>query len=141
MARVTETELIVNRNLSIPLQEIELRASRSSGPGGQHANKTSSRIEAVYDVAQSAAPGPAQRAKILRKLGPVVRATAQDERSQLRNRELALMRLGERIAEALVVRRSRVATKPSRASKQRKVAEKKARSETKAARRRPSADD
>jgi ribosome-associated protein len=141
MARVTETELVVNRTLSIPLTEIELKASRSSGPGGQHANKTSSRIEAVFDVTKSTAPGPGQRAKILRKLGPVVRANAQDERSQLRNRELALTRLGELIAEALVVRRSRVATKPSRAAKQKRVTEKKQRSATKAARRRPSSDD
>jgi ribosome-associated protein len=141
MARVTETELVVNRTLSIPLTDIELKASRSSGPGGQHANKTSSRIEAVYDVTKSTAPGLGQRAKILRKLGPVVRANAQDERSQLRNRELALTRLGERIAEALVVRRSRVATKPSRAAKQKRVTEKKQRSATKATRRRPSSDD
>src|SRR6476619_3160322 len=131
MASITETHLVVNRGLSIPLGEIELRASRSSGPGGQHANKTESRIEAVYDVAKSTAPTDSQRAKILKKLGPVVRATAQDERSQLRNRELALTRLGQRIAETLIVRRNRVATKPSRAAKQRRVAEKRARSETK----------
>ncbi|MBJ7353367.1 MAG: aminoacyl-tRNA hydrolase [Thermoleophilaceae bacterium] len=141
MASITETHLIVNRGLSIPLNEIELRASRSSGPGGQHANKTESRIEAVYDVTKSSAPTDSQRAKIVKRHGAVVRATAQDERSQLRNRELALTRLGMRIADALVIRRSRVATKPSRASKQRRVAEKKARSQTKAARRRPAADD
>jgi ribosome-associated protein len=141
MARITETELVVNRTLSIPLAEIDLKASRSSGPGGQHANKTSSKIEAVYDVTKSAAPGPGQRAKILRKIGPVVRATAQDERSQLRNRELALTRLGDRIAEALVVRRSRVATKPSKAAKQKRVTDKKQRSATKAARRPPTSDD
>jgi ribosome-associated protein len=141
LASITETHLVVNRGLRIPLGEIELRASRSSGPGGQHANKTSSRIEAVYDVTKSTAPGPGQRAKILRKIGPIVRATAQDERSQLRNRELALTRLGDRIAEALIVRRSRVATKPSRAAKNKRVEEKKARSQTKAARRRPGADD
>ncbi|HEV8234624.1 MAG TPA: alternative ribosome rescue aminoacyl-tRNA hydrolase ArfB [Gemmatimonadaceae bacterium] len=141
MASITETHLVVNRGLSIPLAEIELRASRSSGPGGQHANKTESRIEAVYDIMKSTAPTDSQRSKILKKLGPVVRATAQDERSQLRNRELALTRLGQRLAEALIVRRNRVATKPSRAAKQRRVAEKRARSETKTARRRPSADD
>jgi ribosome-associated protein len=141
MASITETHLVVTRGLSIPLSEIELRASRSSGPGGQHANKTSSRIEAVYDVTKSAAPTDSQRAKILKNFGPVVRANAQDERSQLRNRELALMRLGMRLADALVVRRSRVATKPSRAARQKRVAAKKARSQTKAARRRPSGDD
>lgn len=141
MAAVTETHLVVNRGLSIPLSEIELRASRSSGPGGQHANKTESRIEAVYDVTKSAAPTDSQRAKILKQYGAVVRATAQDERSQLRNRELALTRLGMRIADALIVRRSRVATKPSRAAKQKRITAKKARSQTKAARRRPSGDD
>lgn len=141
MASITETHLVVSRGLSIPLAEIELRASRSSGPGGQHANKTESRIEAVYDITKSTAPTASQRAKILKKHGPVVRATAQDERSQLRNRELALTRLGMRIADALIVRRSRVATKPSRASKQRRVDEKKARSQTKGTRRRPSGDD
>lgn len=141
MASITETHLVVNRGLHIPMGEIELRASRSSGPGGQHANKTSSRIEAVYDVTESAAPTDAQRAKILSKLGPVVRATAQDERSQLRNRELALMRLGMRLADALVVRRSRVATKPSRAAKQKRINAKRARSQTKSARRKPGSDD
>jgi ribosome-associated protein len=141
MASITETHLVVNRGLQIPLADIELRASRSSGPGGQHANKTSSRIEAVYDVAKSDAPTDSQRAKIVKKYGTVVRANAQDERSQLRNRELALTRLGMRIADALVVRRSRVATKPSRAAKQKRITEKRARSQTKAARRRPSGDD
>jgi ribosome-associated protein len=141
MASITETHLVVNRGLSIPLSEIELRASRSSGPGGQHANKTESRIEAVYDVTRSLAPTDSQRSKIIKRYGTVVRATAQDERSQLRNRELALTRLGMRIADALIVRRSRVATKPSRAAKQKRIAAKKARSVTKAARRRPSDDD
>ncbi|MBJ7457803.1 MAG: aminoacyl-tRNA hydrolase [Thermoleophilaceae bacterium] len=141
MASITDSHLVVNRGLSIPLTEIELRTSRSSGPGGQHANKTESRVEAVYDITRSTAPTDSQRAKMLKKLGPVVRATAQDERSQLRNRELALMRLGMRVADALIVRRSRVATKPSRASRQRRVAEKKARSQTKEARRPPTSDD
>lgn len=141
MASITETHLVVNRGLSIPLTEIELRASRSSGPGGQHANKTESRIEAVYDVTKSTAPTDSQRAKILNKHGAFVRATAQDERSQLRNRELALTRLGMRIADALIVRRNRVATKPSRAAKQRRITAKKARAQTKAARRKPGTDD
>ena len=141
MASITETHLVVNRGLSIPLSEIELRASRSSGPGGQHANKTESRIEAVYDVTKSTAPTDSQRAKILNKHGAFVRATAQDERSQLRNRDLALTRLGMRIADALIVRRNRVATKPSRAAKQRRITAKKARAQTKAARRKPGSED
>lgn len=141
MASITETHLVVNRGLSIPLSEIELRASRSSGPGGQHANKTESRIEAVYDVMKSTAPTDSQRARIVNRYGAFVRATAQDERSQLRNRELALTRLGMRIADALVVRRNRVATKPSRAAKQKRIAAKKARSDTKANRRPPTSYD
>jgi ribosome-associated protein len=141
MANITETHLVVNRGLSIPLAEIELRASRSSGPGGQHANKTESRIEAVYDVSKSATPTDSQRAKIVKRYGAVVRAVAQDERSQLRNRELALTRLGMRIADALVVRRNRVATKPSRAARQKRITAKRARSQVKSARRKPSGDD
>ncbi|MGK2877095.1 MAG: alternative ribosome rescue aminoacyl-tRNA hydrolase ArfB [Solirubrobacterales bacterium] len=141
MASITETHLVVNRGLSIPLSEIELRASRSSGPGGQHANKTESRIEALYDVTRSTAPTDSQRAKIIKQYGQIVRAVAQDERSQLRNRELALLRLGMRIADSLIVRRNRVATRPSRAAKQKRITAKKARSETKAARRKPAADD
>ena len=141
MATITDTHLVVNRGLSIPLSEIELRASRSSGPGGQHANKTESKIEAVYDVTKSTAPTDSQRAKILKQYGQIVRAVAQDERSQLRNRELALMRLGMRIADSLIIRRNRVATKPSRAAKQKRITAKKARSATKATRRRPAGDD
>lgn len=141
MARVTATHLIVGRRLQIPLEEIELRASRSSGPGGQHANKTASRIEAVFSVADSAVLGPVQRRRILAAHGPTVRAIAQDARSQLRNRELALLRLAEKIERSLVVRRTRIATKPSRAATERRVMAKRAQGEKKAARRRPTADD
>ncbi|MBK5231065.1 MAG: aminoacyl-tRNA hydrolase, partial [Thermoleophilia bacterium] len=90
----------VSRGTRIPLAEIELRVSRSSGPGGQHANKTESRVEAVFDVSASAALGPNQKRRIAAKLGSIVRAVSQDERSQLRNRELAIERLGERLAGA-----------------------------------------
>lgn len=141
MARLTDTHLIVGRGLKIPLAEIELRASRSSGPGGQHANKTESRVEALFDVLASAAIGPGQRRRLLARVGGVVSAVAQDARSQSRNRELALLRLGQKIESALVVRRSRIATKPSRASKQRRIAAKRAQSEKKSARRRPQADE
>ncbi len=141
MPKLTATHLVVNRNVQIPLAEIELTTSRSSGPGGQHANKTESRVEAVWSIEDSDSIGPGQRVRLLGKLGPVVRAVAQDERSQLRNRDLALERLGERIAEGLVVQRRRVATKPSQAAQRRRRKQKAVRSEVKVSRRKPTADD
>ena len=141
MARLTETHLVVSRSLSIPLAEIELRASRSSGPGGQHANKTESRVEAVFDVLMAPSLGEGQRARLTAKLGSVARAMSQDARSQTRNREIALIRLGDKLEQALKVQRSRVATKPTAASRQRRIAAKQARSGVKATRRKPSAED
>jgi ribosome-associated protein len=129
--------LPIRPGVEIPLEEIELRTSRSSGPGGQHANVTASRVEAVFDVAASGALSEAQKARICARLGPRVTASAQDTRSQLRNRELALERLADRLAHALEVRRPRRATRPTAASKQRRVEGKKRRGETKARRRRP----
>ena len=111
----------------MPAAEIELRTSRSSGPGGQHANVTASRVEAVFDVAASASLSPAQKARITARLGPRVTASAQDTRSQLRNRELALERLAARLAHALEVRRPRTATRPTTGSKRRRVEAKKRR--------------
>jgi ribosome-associated protein len=134
---VVADELPVRPGLAIPLAEIELRASRSSGPGGQHANVTASRVEAVFDVAASNTLSEAQKARVTARLGPRVTATAQDTRSQVRNRELALERLAARLAHALEVRRPRTPTRPTKASKRRRVDEKKRRSETKRARRRP----
>lgn len=128
-------------SVSIPLAEIELRTSRSSGPGGQHANVTASRVEAIFDVRASQALTDAQKARITAKLGPRVTAVSQDARSQLRNRELALERLRERLAAALHVPRARRPTKPTKGSKQRRLQAKRARSERKQARRRPRADD
>jgi ribosome-associated protein len=130
-------ELPVRPGLAIPLAEIELRASRSSGPGGQHANVTASRVEAVFDVAASETLSDAQKARVTGRLGPRVTAAAQDTRSQLRNRELALMRLAARLAHALEVRRPRTATRPTKASKRRRLDAKKRRGETKRDRRRP----
>jgi ribosome-associated protein len=135
--RVVADELPVRPGVTIPLSEIELRASRSSGPGGQHANVTASRVEAVFDVAASSALSEAQKARVTARLGPRVTASAQDTRSQARNRELALQRLGARLAHALEVRRPRRATRPTKASKQRRVEGKKRRGEIKKARRRP----
>ena len=129
--------LPIRSDLALPLSEIELRTSRSSGPGGQHANVTASRVEASFDVAASATLSEAQRARISARLGPRVTASAQDTRSQHRNRELALERLASRLAHALEVRRPRTKTRPTRASQQRRVDAKKRRGELKRARRRP----
>ena len=132
--------LEIRPGVAIPLIEVELRTSRSSGPGGQHANVTASRVEAVFDVMASESLTEAQKARIAARLGPRVTATAQDTRSQLRNRELALERLAQRLAHALEVRRPRTATRPTKASKRRRVDAKKRRGDIKRARRRP-ADD
>jgi ribosome-associated protein len=130
-------ELRINERLTLPLSEIELRTSRSSGPGGQHANVTASRVEAVYDVEASQALDDAQRTRLLERLGPIVTAVAQDARGQARNRELALARLGQKIAAGLRVQRKRRATRPSRAAKQRRLERKRRTGEKKRARRQP----
>jgi ribosome-associated protein len=124
----------------IPLGEIELRTSRSSGPGGQHANVTASRVEAVFDVHASSLTD-AQKARIAARLGPRVTASAQDTRSQTRNRELALERLADRLAKALEVARPRHATRPTTASRRKRLEGKRRRSEVKRARRRPANDE
>jgi ribosome-associated protein len=132
--------LRIRDGLSLPISEIEIRASRSSGPGGQHANVTASRIEAIFDVYDSDTLDPVQKARISAKLGPRVTAVAQDARSQARNRELALERLARRIEQALHVQRPRTATKPTKGSKRRRLEDKRRRADTKQRRRRP-ADD
>lgn len=132
--------LPVREGLALPLDEIELRTSRSSGPGGQHANVTASRVEAVFDVHASATLTDAQKARISARLGPRVTASAQDSRSQHRNRALALERLAARLAGALAVRRPRTRTRPTAASQRRRVETKRRRGETKRARRRPELD-
>jgi ribosome-associated protein len=134
-------ELRIDAGLSIPLAEIELRTSRSSGPGGQHANVTASRVEAVFDVESSSALDQLQRRLLMSKWGPVVTAVAQDARGQARNRELALERLAAKIAVGLVVPRRRRATKPSRAARQRRLERKRRAGERKRARRRPAPDE
>lgn len=134
-------ELKIDERLSIPLAEIELRASRSSGPGGQHANVTASRVEAVFEVAASAALDDVQRARLAERVGPRIIAVSQDARGQIRNRELALRRLAEKIAAGLRVTRRRRATRPTRASRARRLEQKRRTGERKRARRRPQADD
>ena len=127
----------VTRSVAIPLAEIELRFSRSSGPGGQHANTSETRVEAVFDVEASSALSEAQRRRVLAKAGPTLRAVAQDERSQLRNRELAVERLAEQLRAALKVERKRVSTRPTKAAKERRLDEKKRRGRAKKLRRPP----
>jgi len=133
-------DLPIRPGVRIPLGEIELRASRSSGPGGQHANVTASRVEAVFDVPSSSLTD-AQKARIAARLGPRVTASAQDTRSQARNRELALQRLADRLAKALETPRPRHATRPTAASRRKRAEGKRRRAEVKRARRRPSGED
>ena len=123
--------------VTIPLEEIVIRASRSSGPGGQHANVTASRIEASFDVAASTALSDEQKRRIVARTGPVVRAVAQETRSQARNRELALQRLEDRLRRALAVRRPRRATRPSKGAVERRLQAKRRQGERKRDRRRP----
>jgi ribosome-associated protein len=130
----------VHSRLAIPLDEIRLRTSRSSGPGGQHAQKTETRVEAIFDVDASATLSEAQKARVRAKVGPVVRAVAQDERSQSRNRELALERLAALLREGLRRERPRRLTAPTQAAKERRLDEKRARSRTKRLRRPPPED-
>ncbi|HET8895476.1 MAG TPA: alternative ribosome rescue aminoacyl-tRNA hydrolase ArfB [Gaiellaceae bacterium] len=127
----------VTRTVTVPLAEIELRTSRSSGPGGQHAQKSETRVEAVFDVEASAALSDRQKQRVVAKAGPVLRAIAQDKRSQARNKELALERLIDALREALRVPRRRKPTRPSAAARQRRLDEKKRRAETKRLRRPP----
>ena len=127
----------VTRSVLLPVSEIEMRVSRSSGPGGQHAQKSSTRVEAVFDVEASSALTDTQKRRVVARSGAVLRAIAQDERSQARNREVALERLVAKLREALAVPRRRVATTPSAAARKRRLEEKRRRARTKALRRPP----
>jgi ribosome-associated protein len=137
MAAMERDAIRVTRSVLLPLAEIELRFSRSSGPGGQHANTAETRVEAILDVQASSALTEVQKRRVIAKAGATLRAVAQDERSQLRNRELAVERLAGQLREALKVQRRRVATKPTAASRERRLDAKKRRSTTKKLRRRP----
>jgi ribosome-associated protein len=136
-----EDQMVINADLALPLAEVELRTSRSSGPGGQHANVTASRVEAVFDVGESATLTDAQRERLRARYGERVTAVAQDARSQARNRELALERLRERLAAGLVVPKRRRPTKPGRAAREKRLDTKKRRSERKRQRKPPSVDE
>ncbi|MGZ5340374.1 MAG: alternative ribosome rescue aminoacyl-tRNA hydrolase ArfB [Solirubrobacterales bacterium] len=134
-------ELRINDQLSIPLSEIEMRASRSSGPGGQHANVTASRVEAVFDVESSQALSDEQRFRLLNRVGTRVDAVAQDARGQARNRRLALERLADKIAAGLEIQAKRRPTRPGRGAKERRLEQKRRRSRQKRQRGKPSLDD
>ena len=123
--------------MTLPVDEIELRFSRSSGPGGQHAQRSETRVEAILDVEASSALTPVQKRRVVARTGPVLRAVAQDERSQSRNRELAVERLVERLREALRVERPRRPTTPTAAARRRRLDDKRGRAETKRLRRPP----
>jgi ribosome-associated protein len=136
MAAMSAPESIrVTRSVVIPRTEIELRTSRSSGPGGQHAQKSETRVEAIFDVEASPSLSEAQKRRVRTKAGPTLRAVAQDERSQLRNKELAIERVVAQLREALRVERARVPTRPSAAAKRRRLDSKKRRGEVKRLRR------
>ncbi len=126
--------LRVSPTCQIPLDELVIRVSRSSGPGGQHVNTTNSRVELVFDVENSPSLGPRQRARLIEKLGPVVRVTSSEERSQLRNREVATERLRQRLAAALHIEKPRVATRATKGSKERRLDAKRRTAQTKARR-------
>ncbi|HKC22090.1 MAG TPA: alternative ribosome rescue aminoacyl-tRNA hydrolase ArfB [Gaiellaceae bacterium] len=127
----------VTRSVVLPLSEVRFRTSRSSGPGGQHAQKSETRVEALFDVEASEALTETQKRRVIGRAGPVLRAIAQDERSQARNRELAVERLVEQLRSALRVDRRRVPTKPTAAAKERRLEQKRRRSRTKRLRRMP----
>ncbi|MDA8301279.1 MAG: alternative ribosome rescue aminoacyl-tRNA hydrolase ArfB [Actinomycetota bacterium] len=127
--------LRVNRRLVIPEADLSWRFSGSGGPGGQHANTANTRVELVFDVAGSESLGPRQRARLLERLGPRARVVVSEERSQARNREIALERLAERVEAALRVERPRLATAPTKASRERRLRAKRLRSERKSDRR------
>ena len=130
----------VTRSVLLPISEIALRVSRSSGPGGQHAQKSSTRVEALFDVEASSTLTDNQKRRVVTRVGPVLRAVAQDERSQARNRELAVERLADKLRAALAVPRRRKATKPSAGARERRLEGKRRRARTKALRRPPGAE-
>jgi ribosome-associated protein len=137
MAAMDGESIRVTRSVLLPRSEIELRFSRSSGPGGQHAQKSETRVEALFDVEASKALSARQKQRVVRKAGSVLRAIAQDERSQARNRELAVQRLVEALREALRVERRRRPTRPTAQSRERRLEAKRRRSEIKRLRRPP----
>ena len=140
MHAMASESIRVTRSVSLPLSEIEIRVSRSSGPGGQHAQKSSTRVEASYDVEASGALSEVQKRRVIARAGLILRAVAQDERSQSRNRDLAVERLVAKLREALAVPRRRVPTKPSAQARERRLEGKRRRGRTKTLRKPPGAE-
>jgi ribosome-associated protein len=141
MRAIPGEALRVSRSITIPPDELEWRFSGSGGPGGQHANTSNTRVELLFDISRSAHLGPRQRERLLERLGPTCRVVATDERSQLRNREVALARLAERLLAALVVEKTRRPTRPGKGAVTRRLESKRHLSDKKAARRRGPTDD
>jgi ribosome-associated protein len=141
LTTVVEDPMSLGRGVTLPLDEVLIRTSRSSGPGGQHANVTASRVEAVFDVGASSALSDEQKQRVIARCGPRVTAVAQDARSQVRNRELALERLKRRLTAALATPRPRRATRPTQASVRRRLERKRRQAERKRSRRPPGADE
>jgi ribosome-associated protein len=140
MEAMERESIAVTRSVLLPLSEVEMRVSRSRGPGGQHAQRSSTRVEAVFDVARSEALSEVQKRRVIARAGPILRAVAQDERSQLRNRDLALERLVAKLRGALAVPRRRRPTKPPAAARERRLDAKRRRARTKALRRPPGSE-
>ena len=138
---MSDDDLVVTRSVRIPRRELQVSFSASGGPGGQHANKTATRVELRFDIENSVAFGAGQRQRVIERLGPEIRIVADDERSQLRNRSLAEERLIERLQAALHIERPRRPTRPSKASQARRVASKQRRGDVKRQRQRPGSDD
>lgn len=141
LEQVSRRRLRVGRTLSIPIDEVEWRATTTRGPGGQHANRTYSRVEVRFDVRSSPSLGPRQRDRLLERLGPVVEASAGESRSQAKNREVALDRLVSRLAEGLRIQPPRHSTRPTKAATERRLAEKHSRAQVKRGRARPNPED
>jgi ribosome-associated protein len=137
MLAMERESIRVTRSVRLPVSEVALRVSRSSGPGGQHAQKSSTRVEAAFDVEASSALSDTQKRRVVARAGPVLRAVSQDERSQARNRELALERVVEKLRAALAVPRKRVPTRPTKAAREQRLDEKRRRARTKELRRPP----
>ncbi len=138
---MSDDDLVVTRSVRIPRRELQVSFSASGGPGGQHANKTATRVELRFDIENSGAFGPGQRQRVIERLGPEIRIVADDERSQLRNRSLAEERLIERLQAALHIERPRRPTRPTKASQARRVASKQRRGDVKRQRQRPGSED
>lgn len=136
-----EGAIVISRSLTIPASELTWRYSASGGPGGQHANTANTKAEVVWDIETSDAVNEGQRARLIEKLGPVLRIAVTDERSQLRNRNIAEQRFKERVVRALVIERPRKATKPSKGANERRMKAKSEHSERKAGRRATTRDD